>query len=118
MVRIRSEHAIGFLKGRFQSLKHLRIWINNKQAHKFATYWVLACIAVHCFAMGCEEDERGEDDDPADDPFVSEGLGSEAPRAEHRDQNTPRLQAGRALREKLKEDLFCALRNRTWGNHL
>ena len=33
MVRIRSEHAIGFLKGRFASLKHLRIHIKNKTSH-------------------------------------------------------------------------------------
>jgi hypothetical protein len=51
MVRIRSEHAIGFLKGRFQSLKNLRVSIKDEKTHKFATYWIAACIGVHAFAM-------------------------------------------------------------------
>ncbi|KJA12826.1 hypothetical protein HYPSUDRAFT_96761, partial [Hypholoma sublateritium FD-334 SS-4] len=54
MVRIRSEHTIGFLKGRFQSLKGLRINIKDEASHKFATYWVVACIGLHNFAMMCE----------------------------------------------------------------
>ncbi|KIL54974.1 hypothetical protein M378DRAFT_39669, partial [Amanita muscaria Koide BX008] len=55
MVRIRSEHAIGFLKGRFHSLKNLRARICDKKSHILATYWVAACIGVHAFAMQCEE---------------------------------------------------------------
>ncbi|KLO10886.1 hypothetical protein SCHPADRAFT_806927, partial [Schizopora paradoxa] len=58
MVRIRSEHAIGFLKGRFKSLKGLRVKIQDKRTHRLATYWVIACIMVHSFAMKCEEEEN------------------------------------------------------------
>ncbi|KZT63661.1 hypothetical protein DAEQUDRAFT_634792, partial [Daedalea quercina L-15889] len=47
IIRVRSEHAIGFLKGRFQSLKHLRINIHNEKTHKFTTYWIKACIGLH-----------------------------------------------------------------------
>ncbi|KDQ48957.1 hypothetical protein JAAARDRAFT_102690, partial [Jaapia argillacea MUCL 33604] len=49
MVRIRSEHVIGYLKGRFHSLKSLRVNIKDEASHKFATYWVVACIALHNF---------------------------------------------------------------------
>jgi hypothetical protein len=52
-VRIRSEHAIGFLKGRFHSLKNLHLKIRDKKSHILATFWVAACIAVHSFAMQC-----------------------------------------------------------------
>ena len=76
MVRIRSEHAIGFLKGRFQSLKALRVRIENEQMHKYATYWVVACIALHSFALQCEEVERDSDSDVDGDPFIREGLSS------------------------------------------
>ena len=38
MIHIRSEHAIGFLKGRFQLLKGLRIRVIDARTHKFATY--------------------------------------------------------------------------------
>ena len=77
MVRIRSEHAIGFLKGRWHSLKHLRVRITDERSHKFATYWIAACVGLHAFAMQCEEDERIDDDDGQhEDPFIAEGLSS------------------------------------------
>jgi hypothetical protein len=121
MVRIRSEHCIGYLKGRFQSLKSLRVSIKNANAHKFATYWVAACIGVHSFAMQCEEEERGDssDDEAAmADPFIDEGLSSssnssanEAPQQRSRGNN-PRLQSGKAKRESLKRALFKAKERR------
>lgn len=81
MVRIRSEHAIGYLKGRFQSLKNLRIAINSAKAHKFATYWITSCITIHAWAMQREQEERerdGNDHESAvfEDPFIAEGLDS------------------------------------------
>lgn len=118
MVRIRSEHAIGYLKGRFQSLKGLRVYINSAQAHKYATYWVLACVAAHSFAMQCEADERAADADIDEDPFIREGLSSDSSDS---DRNVPvaahagrgqRLSAAKAKRESLKEHLFHALERR------
>ncbi|KAJ3817454.1 hypothetical protein F5880DRAFT_1492906, partial [Lentinula raphanica] len=75
-LRICSEHAIGFLKGRFQSLKNLRVNISDPDSHWFATFWVTGCIGVHSFAMQCEAEERehNEDWDFAEDPFVVQGL--------------------------------------------
>ncbi|CAK5275896.1 unnamed protein product [Mycena citricolor] len=76
MLRIRSEHAIGFLKGRFHSLKHLRVRIMDAATHKLATYWVAACIGIHNFALRSEENKRGGEDPDSDDPdpFIGEGL--------------------------------------------
>lgn len=73
-LRIRSEHAIGFLKGRFPSLRGLRLQINNANMHRIATYWIAVCIAVHMFAFRVEREERGEDDEDYLDPFVEEGA--------------------------------------------
>ena len=88
IVRIRSEHAIGFLKGRFQSLKGLRVRIRDARSHKFATYWVLTCIGIHSFAMVCEEEERkkcGEDSEEVDnDPFIQQGLSLSSDSDNHR----------------------------------
>lgn len=39
-VRIWSEHAIGYLKGRFQSLKELQVKINNRKDMRFANCWI------------------------------------------------------------------------------
>jgi hypothetical protein len=115
MVRIRSEHAIGFLKGRWHSLKHLHVRITDEQSHKFATYWIAACVGLHTFAMQCEEDERIDDDDGQhEDPFIAEGLSSSSsdddtpPLQPSRNPNLQRLQAAKAQRESLKRALFRA----------
>ena len=75
MIRIRSEHAIGFLKGRFQSLKELCLEICDDRSHKFATYWIAACVGIHSFAMQCEADERGGDHSDADEDFILYAVG-------------------------------------------
>lgn len=119
MVRIRSEHAIGFLKGRFPSLKGVRVNIVNERTHKLATYWVVACIITHAFAMRCEEEEHDPDSDydPMNDPFVAEGMGggsrsSSDSEADHvhtagGNRRGPRsLAEAKARRVKLKEALF------------
>lgn len=131
MIRIRSEHAIGYLKGRFQSLKELRIRITDKKSHKFATYWVAACIAVHNFALRCEAEERviAGDEDTLNsfdgDAFIYEGLEdafgpsgtAAAASRESREQGASyegvgggaaavRLARGKARREELKLALF------------
>lgn len=119
MVRIRSEHAIGLLKGRFQSLKGLRVRIKDKNSHQFATYWVAACIGIHAFAMQCEAEERARDNsvgDDDEDPFIAQGLSSDS------DSDTNlnplsfsqgpisglRLRKAKARREQLKRRLFRA----------
>jgi hypothetical protein len=119
MVRIRSEHAIGFLKGRWHSLKHLRVRIADERSHKFATYWIAACVGLHAFAMQCEEDERMDGDGSEyEDPFIAEGLsssssdddGDNAPplRRPSQNANLQRLRVAKARREKLKRALFRA----------
>ena len=72
-LRIRSEHTIGFLKGRFPSLKGLRLRIDDAEMHRIATYWISICIAVHTFAFQIEQEERGDDDEGYLDPFIREG---------------------------------------------
>ena len=114
MVRIHSEHAIGFLKGRFHSLKHLRLRISDKRSHKFATYWIAACIGIHAFAMQCKAEEREDEGSDFEDPFIAEGLlssssDSDLPAQPARGNiNQHRLHAAKAKREKLKRALFHA----------
>lgn len=118
MVRIRSEHAIGFLKGRFQSLKSLRVNIIDERSHKFATYWIAACIVVHTFALRCEIAAREPNFDPARDPFVAAGVSSDSdsdrePRIRQRTHRGPRnLPAAKARRLKLKADILRAREER------
>lgn len=119
MVCIRSEHAIGFLKGRFQSLKGLRIRIKNRKSHQYATYWIAACIGLHAFAMQCKAEERAADnsDDEDDvDPFIAQGLSSDSDSDGHMNVGALargpvsglRLRQAKARREQLKWHLFRA----------
>lgn len=59
-IRIKSEHAIGYLKGRFQSLKELRILIQSEAEIKFAVAWINACLILHSFCID-EESSIKED---------------------------------------------------------
>ena len=53
-IRIRSEHCIGFLKGRWSSLRGLRVNINQENHIIYATLWIVSCIHLHAFAAGHE----------------------------------------------------------------
>ena len=59
-VRIRSEHTIGYLKGRFQSLKELRVKINNCKDMRFASCWIQVCIILHAFVIDFELETNQE----------------------------------------------------------
>lgn len=117
-MRIRSEHAIGYLKGRFQLLKGLRVAIVDKASHKFATYWVLACIAVHNFALDREQEDHGNVDMLQSDPFMeaeedsdsSEDLDVHERRVEQTVVQTRsrRLRAAKVRREDLKRVMLRA----------
>lgn len=116
MVHIRSEHAIGFLKGPFHSLKHLRLWISNEHSHKFATYWIAACIGIHAFVMQCEDEEREDADSDFEDPFIAEGLSSSsdsevAPQPPRGNVSQRRLHSLKPSVRNLSE-LFFVLRRR------
>jgi hypothetical protein len=68
-LRVKSEHCNGLLKGRFQSLKSLRISIDRRRDHVRAMRWISACIILHniCVDVGGDdweddEHERGEEE--------------------------------------------------------
>jgi hypothetical protein len=61
-VRIRSEHAIGYLKGRFASLQGLRISIRSLRHIDYLGAWITAAICVHNFALTMERFESYEQD--------------------------------------------------------
>ena len=50
-MRIRSEHCVGFLKGRWSSLRGLRVAIDGAKGLQYASLWIVACINLHAFAM-------------------------------------------------------------------
>ena len=112
-LRVKSEHAIGFLKGRFQSLMGLRVRIDDKRSHQYAAYWAVTCVALHNFALMDELERRENSDDSDDsdtDPFIGTGMSSddepiqqEEPVAGRRgNPRTAALVQAKARREELK----------------
>uniref|UniRef100_A0A0S1MJC4 DDE Tnp4 domain-containing protein n=1 Tax=Phakopsora pachyrhizi TaxID=170000 RepID=A0A0S1MJC4_PHAPC len=45
--RVRNEHTIGILKGRWASLREMRNQIRSPQEMEYLTQWVSACIVLH-----------------------------------------------------------------------
>lgn len=119
-LRIRSEHAIGCLKGRFQSLKELRKLIDSEKAHHEVTYWLSACICVHNLAL-CEEAYEKDSAEDADiwKEFIWEGLQVEGEMdRSHSDVQSPVpadaldrhvLANGKKFRDELKAALLESL---------
>jgi hypothetical protein len=80
-LRIRSEHCMGALKGRFQCLRGLRTDINSKRDHDMACQWITNSIILHNLIIDVEgakfaeyfqghieeQNDRGQADEPQDD---------------------------------------------------
>ena len=57
-VRVKSEHAMGYIKGRFCSLRGLRQQIDNALDHERAVAWIKACIVIHMLIFLIEHGEK------------------------------------------------------------
>lgn len=106
-VRVRSEHCMGALKGRFQCLRGLRVQINNNQDHIEACRWITIAIILHNLVIDVEggagagyfggvhgvaeeRDDRGLADDADEHNFGLDGQEDE----------------GEAKRTRLKAELL------------
>jgi hypothetical protein len=65
---VKSEHTIGYIKGRFQSLRGLWQQIKNPRDHLLAIAWIKACLILHNLIIDIE----GEIDES--DPFYIQML--------------------------------------------
>jgi hypothetical protein len=59
-LRVRSEHCMGMLKGRWQSLRGLRVKINSKTEHVAACRWITVAIILHNLVIDVEGDDAAE----------------------------------------------------------
>ena len=111
-VRVKSEHAMGYIKGRFSSLRGLRQQIGDALDHKRALAWVKTCIVIHTLISFIEE---GDEDDEFMDELVREGTDLNAPDdvmigQAGRDQSDSQREAqGQRKRTELKTMLFESL---------
>lgn len=113
-VRIRSEHAVGLFKGRFQSLRGLRQQIKNDQDHCRALEWIRTCIVLHNLTLEIEHGSVVEESD-WEEELIANGQDSEAASNSDSDiaanrrvseHDARRESAGQRKRRKVKEALF------------
>lgn len=111
-VRIRSEHAVGFLKGRFQSLRGLCQQIKNEKDHLRALEWVRACLVIHTLIHDIESETNTLDAQWEEEliaagiPSDSEDSGNEGPAVISRTRQ--RETAGQRKRRKVKDSLYAS----------
>ena len=66
------------MKGRFQSLKELRIQVSSELKHEYAKFWVICCIIIHNLAIDIEGAvERWDEDGTNFHPGGAQGHNSE-----------------------------------------
>jgi len=95
---------MGYIKGRFCSLRGLRQQIDDAVDHERAITWIKACIVIHTLIFQIEHGQE----DPL---FVQELVqaGSDAPSYSIDDDLAAEAvheTQGQRMREKLKKDLF------------
>lgn len=89
-LRIRSEHCLGALKGRFQCLRGLRVEISNNEQHVKACRWITIAIILHnliidveggvdTFESGYNPTQDQENNNP-DEPLLDDSEHGEAKR--------------------------------------
>ncbi|KZT32104.1 hypothetical protein SISSUDRAFT_994391 [Sistotremastrum suecicum HHB10207 ss-3] len=107
-IRIRSEHCMGALKGRFQSLRGLRVHINRKRDHVYACNWIRMCIILHNLIIDNEGEEWAQwyiEQIPRD-----ERVGGDTGSGDLYEQNVGRREMGERRRAQLVAD-YNAVRN-------
>lgn len=105
-VRVKSEHAMGYLKGRFSSLRGLRQQIDDATDHKRALAWVKTCVIIHTLVSFIEE---GDEDGEFVTELVREGTdarGDVLRQANSEPSDTQRDTQGQRKRTELKRMLF------------
>jgi hypothetical protein len=104
-LRVRSEHCMGALKGRWQSLRGLRVAINSKREHVQACRWITVAIVLHNIVVSQEGSEWS-------DYYISQYDMSEEPGPPADDDHIPgvlrsvRTGNGEARREELIDALL------------
>lgn len=100
-IRVRSEHCVGAIKGRFQSLHGLRVNINSNSDHIKACRWITVAIILHNAVIDIEGETSG-----------ATFMHAHTPQEEDADRG-PRdlgdgddLGEGQAKRKKLTEELL------------
>lgn len=79
-IRVRSEHCMGALKGRFQCLRGLRVDINNVNDHIEALRWITVAIILHNLFIDTEGPNAHDPNEIFQEDMEAEAPGQGAAR--------------------------------------
>jgi hypothetical protein len=76
--RVRIEHAIGILKGRFASLREIRSQIRNRHEMKATIKWIVSCLVLHNLLADLKDQwiDLYEEEEPEPAPSLSQNVES------------------------------------------
>lgn len=110
-IRVRSEHCIGAIKGRFQSLRGLRVNISSHEDHWEALRWITVAIILHNLIIDFEGVTSG-----ATFAHIHTQLEEEVDRG-GRDEAGGVAADGEAKRKQLTEELLAYWAHREAGTN-
>ena len=100
-IRVKSEHTIGQLKGRFQSLRGIPTVIDGKHTHTLVVLWIRSCGVLHNLLLEDGYDLEWEGGQEDLDRIVSDGTSN----VDH--QTLPYNDAfARRKRERIKSEVL------------
>ncbi len=106
-IRVRSEHCMGALKGRFQCLRGLRVNINSPDDHIRACRWITISIILHNLIIDVEGTASGQhfqSTHPAAQEQADAGVYNEEENNE--EENVEELEEGEVKRCQLTAELL------------
>lgn len=114
-IRVRSEHTMGALKGRWQCLRGLRVLINSKNDHVKACRWITIAMILHNIVIDIEGEEMAQH-------FAAQHDMSEEPREDDEAAEVEVLASVRSgdgeARRKLLIDEYVAYHEERTGVHV
>lgn len=102
---------MGFLKGRFQSLRGLRQQIKDERDHRLAVEWIRACLIIHTLIHDIETESHNCDAE-FNEELIQMGLDEEEVLddggVDARGQHAVRESEGQKWQKRLKRRLFAS----------
>lgn len=103
---MKSEHAVGYLKGCFPSLKGLRQQIDDERDHRRALEWVRTCLVLHTLIFRLEHESIAEVNELVGLGLNGEWEGNNLDVLQNEHNSRQRVARAELKRSEVKKALF------------